>query len=600
MEKYRVLQKFVLAMFIFLTALTFSSCSHSGKEYKPAFEDSSIEPIPYEDEEAYDEEENGEGRQSKKSISGFFKMPFEDSSPEAKQACTDERLDESGGGPVAPEIQEKLDAASALCEKAQELWKEDRVEEAVSNLDQAYNQVMDIEDSENPAVLDQMEELRVLISKRLLEIYSSKKTTVQGTHKEIPLTINHHVEAEIRSFQSGERSFFVNAYKRSGLYRDMIVKALKEAGLPEELSWLPLIESGYKVRALSPARALGMWQFIPSTGYKFGLTRDKWIDERMDPEKSTVAAINYMKEMHEMFGDWMTVLAGYNCGEWRVLNVIKQQKINYLDNFWDLYERLPRETARYVPRFLATLAVIKDPKKYGFDELGEPYDSIEYEAVQLNRKVRLQDIAVSSGVNLGNLELLNPELRFQVTPEDGYSLKVPKEKGQTVLASLDTITESETSYSSQEERETPEAGPVKKQASTAASVKKSYEKKSVAPKYSSYHKVKTGETIYSVARDYNTNVQSIMAVNKIGRTNKIYVGQKLKLPGSAKAPKKSYASSSKGSKSKMTNYKVRSGDTLWSVAKRHGTTAQAIKQLNKIKGNCLMKGQVIRIPRSKG
>jgi len=571
MEKYRVLQKIVLGMFILLTILTFS-CSHSGKQYQPAFEDSSIEPIPYEDEEAYYEEENGESRESKKSISGFFNMM--DSSPEAKEACTDEMLDESKGGPVAPEIQEKLDAASALCEKAQSLWKEDRIEEAVNYLDQAYNQLMDIEDSENPEVLRQMEDLRVLISKRLLEIYSSKHTTVQGTHNAIPLTINHHVEAEIRSFQSGERSFFVNAYKRSGLYRDMIVKALKEAGLPEELSWLPLIESGYKVRALSPARALGMWQFIPSTGYKFGLTRDKWIDERMDPEKSTVAAINYMKEMHEMFGDWMTVLAGYNCGEWRVLNVIRQQKINYLDNFWDLYERLPRETARYVPRFLATLAVVSDPKKYGFHDLEEPYEPIEYEVVQLNNQVRLQDVASSSGLNPGNLELLNPELRG-----GGYSLKVPKEKGQILLASLDTVPTPEMSYSREEEEPT--------------QAKKSYERKPKVPKYSSYHKVKTGETIYSIARDYNTNIKSIMAVNKIGRTNKIYVGQKLKLPGSAKASKKTYT---KGSKNKMKSYKVRGGDTLWSVAKRHGTTAQAIKQLNKIKGNCLMKGQVIRIP----
>jgi membrane-bound lytic murein transglycosylase D len=262
-----------------------------------------------------------------------------------------------------------------------------------------------------------------------------------------------------------------------------------------------------------------------------------------------------------------------------VLNVIRQQKINYLDNFWDLYERLPRETARYVPRFLATLAVVSDPKKYGFHDLEEPYEPIEYEVVQLNNQVRLQDVASSSGLNPGNLELLNPELRLKVTPVAGYSLKVPKEKGQILLASLDTVPTPEMSYSREEEEPT--------------QAKKSYERKPKVPKYSSYHKVKTGETIYSIARDYNTNIKSIMAVNKIGRTNKIYVGQKLKLPGSAKASKKTYT---KGSKNKMKSYKVRGGDTLWSVAKRHGTTAQAIKQLNKIKGNCLMKGQVIRIP----
>ena len=110
------------------------------------------------------------------------------------------------------------------------------------------------------------------------------------------------------------------------------------------------MESGFKIQAYSRARALGLWQFIPSTGYKFGLSRDEWVDERMDVEKSTQAAIAYLKELHGMFGDWLTVLAAYNCGEGRVLRVISRQHINYFDRFWDLYNQLPRETARYVPR----------------------------------------------------------------------------------------------------------------------------------------------------------------------------------------------------------------------------------------------------------
>ena len=139
---------------------------------------------------------------------------------------------------------------------------------------------------------------------------------------------------------------------------------------PKSCRGFPLIESGYKVKALSKARALGLWQFIPSTGYKFGLKRDQYIDERIDPIKSTDAAIAYLKELHNIFGDWATVLAAYNCGENRVLRVIRSQNINYLDNFWDLYERLPRETARYVPRFLATLHIMNDLAQYGLDNVG--------------------------------------------------------------------------------------------------------------------------------------------------------------------------------------------------------------------------------------
>ena len=113
----------------------------------------------------------------------------------------------------------------------------------------------------------------------------------------------------------------------------MIVDMLQKEGLPQELSWLPLVESGFIVSALSDQRALGLWQFIPSTGHKFGLSRDEYIDERLDPEKSTQAAIDYFKELHSHFGDWSTALAAYNCGETRVLRIIRNQKIKYLDIF---------------------------------------------------------------------------------------------------------------------------------------------------------------------------------------------------------------------------------------------------------------------------
>ena len=294
------------------------------------------------------------------------------------------------------------------------------------------------------------------------------------------MVLNEHVEREIKLFQTRERNFFMESYKRSGRYRPEFVKAIREAGLPEDLSWLPLIESGFKVRALSRARALGPWQFIPSTGYKFGLKRNDWLDERMDPKKSTIAAIAYLRELHGIFGDWATVLAAYNCGEGRVLRVIRSQQVNYLDNFWDLYERLPRETARYYPRFIATLAIIKDPAKYGF-VLDEPEKPTPYEVVTIERPVHLKKLAEKIGFPHEELSALNPELRQEATPNTAYELRVPVGAKEAVLASLDSI---------------PRWSPPK----------------------SSFvvHHVRRGESLSTIALRYRTSIQRISEANRIG------------------------------------------------------------------------------------
>ena len=204
---------------------------------------------------------------------------------------------ETGNGDSIVKDEDLLDTALESCNTAQELWSQNNPEKAIEALDEAYQLLLKVDTESHPELIRQTEDLRFMISKRILEIYTSRFTTVNGNHKEIPLTMNANVEREIKSFQGYEREFFTEGVKRSGKYREAMVKALKEAGMPEELSWLPLVESWFKVAALSPARALGLWQFIPSTGYRFGLKRDDWIDERLHPEKATRAAISYLKEL---------------------------------------------------------------------------------------------------------------------------------------------------------------------------------------------------------------------------------------------------------------------------------------------------------------
>jgi len=288
--------------------------------------------------------------------------------------------------PTKP-AQEMLDSALEFCQASFDFWNKGDLDNALDALDQAYSLILKVDaNPEEPEILQQKDDLRFTISKRIIECYSSRFTVANGYHKAIPLVMNRHVEKAIKLFTVRERNFFLDSYRRSGRYRPAIVKALKEAGLPEELSWLPLIESGFKLRAFSRARALGLWQFIASTGYKFGLKRDRWIDERMDPEKSTMAAIAYLKELHQIFGDWATVLAAYNCGEGAVLKRIRSQKINYLDNFWDLYRKLPRETAFYFPKFLAVLHILNDPEAHGM-RLPPVDEEIKSEKIKIEKEV---------------------------------------------------------------------------------------------------------------------------------------------------------------------------------------------------------------------
>lgn len=453
--------------------------------------------------------------------------------------------------------QSSLDAALEFCNASQEYWSEGNLDKAIATLDEAYSLVLNVKTGGDAELVQQKEDLRFTISKRILEIYASRYTAVNGNHNEIPLTMNEFVEKEIKRFQGPERSFFMESYKRSGKYIDNIMASLKEAGVPEDLAWLPLIESGFKVKALSRARALGLWQFIPSTGYKFGLKRDTWVDERLDPEKATAAAIAYMKELHQIFGDWMTVLAAYNCGEGRVLKRIRDQRINYLDNFWDLYQQLPLETARYVPRFLATLHILKDPAKYGFtlDVTDVP---LSYEKVHINKPVHLNTVAGKIGVSLTDLTDLNPELRYKATPASEYVLKVPEGRKDVFLAHVDEIT------------------------------------KWTPPKSAYvYHRVRSGETLSLIALRYRTSVSKIVRANNIRRKHFIRVGQKLKIPLRGSSVGTAYASADKLMPG--GEYKIKKGDSLWLIARKFKTNTKKLQRINHLQTTRLKVGQVLKI-----
>jgi membrane-bound lytic murein transglycosylase D len=456
-----------------------------------------------------------------------------------------------------------MEEALQLLDESRTYWEKGDLENALDMLDQAYAILLDT--NGDPDIARQKDDLRLLISKRILAIYTSMHTATSGKRSEIPYVLNADVEKEIRQFQTVERDFFIQSYKRSGLYRPIILRELKKAGLPEELSWLPLVESGFKTYALSRARALGLWQFIPSTGYKYGLNRDDWVDERLDVEKSTRAAIDYLKDLHGMFGDWLTVLAAYNCGEGRVLKVISRQHINYFDRFWDLYRQLPHETARYVPRFLATLLIIKDPKKYHMDleeHLDQPY---LYEIVKTSKSMRLQDIAPRIGISEDVLNALNSELRQKITPDKEYNLKVPLETAEKFVKVVDEIPQ----------WEKPRQAFIR-------------------------HKAKRGETVLSISRKYSTSVGAIMSYNNLSSRKRLKVGQRLIIPVAGQSYAKIKSNNHPDGVKVQVNeniikYRVKKGDTLASVAKHFDTSVQEIQRMNKLKKKSLRSGQIIKI-----
>jgi membrane-bound lytic murein transglycosylase D len=467
-------------------------------------------------------------------------------------------LEEESYPEEPPEPSQLLEDAFNAYQDARLAWDRGDLETALVALDEAYSILLKLDLPMDSPLIQEKNDLRLLIARRIQEIHASRFTAINGNNSTIPLTENKHVQKEIKSFQTVERKDFEQAYERSGRFMDMIRAKMQEAGLPEELAWMPMIESWFKVNAYSRAAALGLWQFISSTGYRFGLKRDRWIDERMDFERATDAAIKYLDELHSMFGDWTTALAAYNCGEFRVQRVIRQQRLEYMDNFWDLYLMLPRETSRFVPRFIATLLIIQNPEKYGFN-LPEPESLLKFDIVRINRPVKLSSLANSLGLDEQALTLLNPELRHKSTPESEYPLRVPVGYGEKVMASLDSVAR-------------------------------------YIPPELSYrnHYVRRGETVSVIARRYGTSVSAIARANRLGRNYLIRVGQRLRIPGRGSSYT-SYQPRSLTKEGEKLVYSVKKGDSLYIIAKAFNTTVQEIKKQNNLQSNILRVGQKLTI-----
>jgi len=249
--------------------------------------------------------------------------------------------------------------------------------------------------------------------------------TADGRKFDLPMTINAQVSAYIRHFCGSKKKVFSVYLARSSRYLPMMKGIFKKQGLPQDLAYLAMIESGFSPWARSVANAIGPWQFIRETAVRYGLKVNHWIDERRDPEKATVAAARYLKDLYRQFGSWYLAAAGYNAGEKRVEGAVNRHDTR---NFWDLAKKrvLPPETCNYVPQFIAAALITKNPGKYGFT--GISYQTpMRYSRVKLPGGTDLRWFARVLGISYETIKQLNPELQKAWVPLDcqEYLLKIP-------------------------------------------------------------------------------------------------------------------------------------------------------------------------------
>lgn len=311
---------------------------------------------------------------------------------------------------------------------------------------------------------------------------------------DVPVVVNDKVEFFIKYFQTRGRKYFEKWLARSAMYLPMLKDIFVQNGLPEDLVYLALIESGFNPNAKSRARAVGMWQFMKWTGKKYGLRADLWVDERRDPEKATWAAAKYLKDLYGIFNSWHLAAASYNAGEGRIMRAVKKHKT---DDFWIVAKQkktLKRETRDYIPKYIAAMLIAKEPAKYGFPDMAyQP--RIAYDKIVIPGATDLRVIANACECSVEDIKELNPELLKWFTPPNypEYEIKLPKEKAGVFKANFVVI-------------------PPQERLKFLV------------------HKVKKGETLVLIAKKYGTSIDSIMDLNKLKSVKHVKVGIEMVIP----------------------------------------------------------------------
>jgi len=369
----------------------------------------------------------------------------------------------------------------------------------------------------------------------------------------LPVVLNNKIKRIIKFYSTREKKNFQKWLNRAGRYRGIIMPILREYGLPPELFYLAMVESGFSPFAYSNAHAVGPWQFVAGTAARYGLRRNWWIDERRDVIKSTHAAARYLRDLYEEFNDWFLAIAAYNCGEMNVLRAIRREGTR---DYWKL-RTIPLQTRNYIPSMMAAIIIAKDPEKYGFEN--DPMPPFKWDEVVLDKSYDLESIARVTGISAKTLREYNPELRRWMTPPNvkEYVLRVPKGKGKLIAEKIKKI----------------------------PSIKTGTEWV--------VHRVGRGQTLWHIARRYGTSVSAIVAANKIRNENQIRIGQKLLIP----VGKRNYDYAGR----RRVVHIVKRGESLYLIAKKYKVTINQLKSWNNLYGSrYIYPGQRLYIYKSYG
>lgn len=390
----------------------------------------------------------------------------------------------------------------------------------------------------------------------------------KGLRFDLPVIINAEVTSLIDFYSGRYRERFAVALQRSARYVPFIKEELRKAELPEDLAYLPMVESAFNPRARSRARAQGLWQFVSGTARRYDLCCDGMVDERNDPYLSTKAATVHLKDLYDDFGSWELVLAAYNSGPGRVQRALRRGHGE--TDYWRLRKYLPRETRNYVPALWAVLVIVKNPQAFGLPPIDEDPQCFEHVAV--NDALDLDVLAQHSGINVELLADLNPALVHRMTPlHRTFALAVPCGRASDVTCVLGQIPRDE------------------------------WVRRIL-------HVVRPGDTPAALARKYGSSVDGILQANHLRSARSLRIGQTLVIPrlpnarlergsGTRAHASSVHARSASSQRPPVPKqrYVVRRGDTLYKIARRFGTSVDELQRRNSLGGSAIHPGDVIHL-----